>query len=102
MEPTCEEARSEEPARRGTGSSGRFGSQRGQEARQQGKWPQGWSGQKPQEDDRGQTQRSAANRAPLERVNAAISSIHARFGKCVIGLGYLGIRYVPARPQPVL
>jgi hypothetical protein len=25
-------------------------------------------------------------------VNAAISSIHSHFGKCVIGLGYLGIR----------
>jgi hypothetical protein len=29
-----------------------------------------------------------------KRVNAAISSIHARFGKCAIDLGYLGIRYV--------
>lgn len=103
MEPTCEEARSEEPTRRGAGPIGRFGSQRGQEARQQGKRPQGWSGQKPQEDYCGQTQRSAAKaRAPQERVNAAISSIHARFGECVIGLGYLGIRYVPAKPQPVL
>jgi hypothetical protein len=62
---------------------------------QQTKRPQGWLGQKPQEDSRRQAQRSTATtRTPQERVNAAISSIHARFGKCASGLGYLGIRYV--------
>jgi hypothetical protein len=53
---------------------------------------------KPQEDPRCEAQRPpAAARAPQERVRAAISSIQARFGKCAIGLGYLGIRYVPVR-----
>jgi hypothetical protein len=35
-------------------------------------------------------------------VSAAISSIQARFGKCAIGLGYLGIRYVRVRLEPSL
>jgi hypothetical protein len=79
MERTSEEATTEEPARGGARTLGR-------------------PGQKPQEDPRGQAQRpSAAARAPQERVRAAISSIQARFGECAIGLGYLGIRYVPAR-----
>jgi hypothetical protein len=52
MAPICEEATSEESARRGAGPIGRLGSQRGQEARQQTKRPQGRLGQKPQEDYR--------------------------------------------------
>ena len=84
MERACEEATSEESAR---------GSAR----------PAGRPGQKPQEDPRRQAQRSAATtRAPQERVSAAISSIQARFGKCAIGLGYLGIRYVRVRLEPSL
>jgi hypothetical protein len=98
MERTSEEATTEEPARGGARTLGRPGSERGQEARSQAERLQGRSGQKPQEDPRGQAQRpSAAARAPQERVRAAISSIQARFGECAIGLGYLGIRYVPAR-----
>ena len=95
MERTCEEATSEESARGGARPVGQLGTQRSQEARQQTKRPQGWPGQKPQEDAPRQAQRSTATtRTPQERINAAISSIHARFGKCAIGLGYLGIRYV--------
>jgi hypothetical protein len=95
MAPICEEATSEESARGGARPIGRLGPQRSQEARQQTKRPQGWPGQKPQEDSRRQAERSTATaRTPQERVNAAISSIHARFGKCAIDLGYLGIRYV--------
>jgi hypothetical protein len=97
MEHVCEEA-PEEPARGGARAVGRPGSERGQEARRQTERPQGRSGQKPQEDPRCEAQRPAATaRAPQERVRAAISSIQARFGKCAIGLGYLGIRYVPVR-----
>jgi hypothetical protein len=67
------------------------------------KRPQGRPDQKPQEEHRRQAQRSpAAARTPQERVNEAISSIHARFGKCLIGRGCLGIRYVRFRPEPVL
>jgi len=95
MERTCEEATTEESACGGARPIGRLGTQRSQEARQQTKRPEGRSGQKPQEDSRRQAQRSTATtRTPQERVNAAISSIHARFGKYAIGLGYLGIRYV--------
>ena len=103
MEPTCEKATSEESACSGARPIGRPGSQRGQEAREQTKRPQRRPGQKPQEDPRRQAQRSAATtRAPQERVSAAISSIQARFGKCAIGLGYLGIRYVRVRLEPSL
>jgi hypothetical protein len=95
MERACEEATSEESARGGTRPAGRPGTQRSEEARQSGERPQGWPGQKPQEDTRRPAQRAATTtRAPQERLSAAISSIQARFGKCVIGLGYLGIRYV--------
>jgi hypothetical protein len=95
MERTCEEAKAQESARGSARPIGRLGTQRSQEARQQTKRPEGWPGQKPQEDYCRQAQRSTATtRTPQERVNAAISSIHARFGKCAIGLGYLGMRYV--------
>ena len=97
MERGCEEA-TQEPARGGARAVRRLGSERGQEARQQGKRPQRGFGQEPQEDDRCPAQRApAAAWAPQEKVKAAMSSIQARFGKCAIGLGYLGIRYVPAR-----
>ena len=103
MEPTREEAISEEPTRRGARPIGRPGSQRGQEARQQTERPQGRPGQKPQEDYCGQTQRSTAKTwAPQQRVSAAISSIRARFGKCAIGFGDLGIRYARARVESIL
>jgi hypothetical protein len=94
MEPTCEEATSEESTRRSAWPIGGPGAQRGQEARQQTKRPQGRPGQKPQEDYCSETQRATAKiRAPQERVSAAISSIRARFGKYIIGFGDLGIRY---------
>jgi hypothetical protein len=98
MEPTCEEARSEESARGGSRPTGWPSSQRGQKARRQTERPQGGPGQKPEEDYRQQAQRaSAAVGTPKEKVSAAISSIQARFGKCAIGLGDLGIRYVRVR-----
>jgi hypothetical protein len=91
MERGCEEAKREESARGGTRAIGWFGPQRCQEARQQAKRAQGWAGQKSQEDYRRQAQRAAASaRTPQERVNAAICSIRARFGRCAIGLGYWG------------
>ena len=90
MERTSEEAKTEESARGSARPVGRLGTQRSQ-ARQPTERPQGWLGQKPQEDYRRQAQRSTATtRTPQERVNAAISSIHARFGKCAIGLGCRG------------
>ena len=103
MEPTCEEAGSEESARRGARSIGRPGSQRGQETREQTKRPQRRPGQKPQENYCCQTQRSTTKtRAPQERVSAAMSSIRARFGKYAIGFGDLGIRYARARVESIL
>ena len=72
------------------------GPERGQKAGQPRKWPQGWPGQKPQEENCCPAKRStsAAGEAPEEGVNAAIASIRARFGRRAIGLGYGGIRYV--------
>jgi hypothetical protein len=103
MEPTCEEATPEEPARGGARPIGRPCLQRGQEARQPGKREQGRPGQKPQEDYRCRTQRATAKaRAPQERVSAAISSIRARFGKYAIGFGDLGIRYGRARAESII
>jgi hypothetical protein len=103
MEPSCENAASEEPARGGARPIGRPGAQRGQEARQQKERAQGGPGQKPQEDYRRQTQRSStATRASHERVSGAISSIRARFGKYAIGFGYFGIRYVRARIESIV
>ena len=103
MEPTCEEGTSEESTRRGARPIGGLGSQCGQEARQQTKRSQGRAGQKPQENYCSETQRATAKtRAPQERVSAAISSIRARFGKCAIGFGDLGIRYTRARVESIL
>jgi len=103
MERGCEEAKTQESARGGARTIGRPGSQRGQEAREQTKRPQGGPGQKPQEDSRRQAQRSTAtSRTPQERVSAALASIHARFRQCAIGLGCRGIRYVRVRLEPTL
>ena len=103
MEPTCEEATSEESARGGARPIGWIGTQRGQEARQQTKRPQGRPGQKPQEDSRRQAQRATAKaRTPQERVSAAIFSIRARFGRCAIGFGDFGIRYVRLKVESIL
>ena len=103
MEPPCEEARSEESARHGARPIGRLGLQRGKETCQQTERAQGRPGQKPQEDYCCQTQRSAAKTwAPQERVNAAMSSIRARFGKYAIGFGDLGIRYPRGRVESIL
>ena len=103
MERVCEEANTQESPRGGVRPRGRPGLERGQETRQQKKRPQGWSGQKPQEDYYRQTQRSpATTRTPQERMSAAVASIRARFGQDAIGLGYLGIRYVRVRLEPTL
>ncbi len=103
MERACEEANTQESARGGARPIGRLSTQRGQEAREPTKRPQGRPGQKPQEDSRRQAQRSTATtRTPQERVSAAIASIHARFGQCAIGLGCRGIRYVRIRLEPIL
>jgi len=103
MERTCEEATMEESARGGARPLGRLGAQRGQETRQQTKRPQGWPGQKPQEDSCCQAQRSTATaRTAQEKVSAAVASIRARFGQYAIGRGYRGIRYVRVRLEPTV
>jgi hypothetical protein len=84
----------QESARRGPRQVRRLGPQRGQTAGQPRKWPQGRSGQKPQEDNYRATQcPTPTPGTPQERVSAAIASIRARFGYRTIGLGYGGIRY---------
>ena len=103
MERGCEEANTQESTRGSAWPLGRPSLQRGQEAREQTKRPQGWPGQKPQEDYCRQAQRSTATaRTPQEKVSVAIASIHARFGQCAIGLGCRGIRYVRIRLEPTL
>ena len=89
-----EEAKTEESARGGAWTAGRPGAERAQEARQPGKWPQGWLGQKPQEGYRRQAQCSPpAAGTSEERLSASIATIRTRFGHRAIGLGDAGIRY---------
>ena len=84
-----DEEATKESARGGAWAAGRIGAQRGQATRQSGKWPQGRSGQKPQEDDRRPAQRAAAG-AQKEFIQALIEAIRSRFGERAIGLGERG------------
>ena len=95
MERSGEEAKTEESARGGVGPIGWLGAQRGQEARQQTKRPQGRPGQKPQEENRSPAQRATPSAGASEEViENIIASIRARFGDGAIGLGDHGIRFV--------
>src|ERR1700733_2724767 len=68
--------------------------QRGQKVRQQGEWPQGRTGQKPQEDyGRAPQCPPSAAMAPQANLGAMVALLRARFGVCAIGLGAGGIRY---------
>ena len=95
MEPTCEEATSEESARGGARPLGRLSSERGQKAGEPRKWSQGRPGQKPEEENCRPAKRPApaAGAAPQGGVSAVIASIRARFGSRAIGWGYGGIRF---------
>ena len=98
MERSHEETETQESSRRGSWQVGWAGAQRGQAAGQPRKWPQGRSGQKPQEENRGPAQRAASSaRSPQEIIETVIASIRARFGDCAIGLGDHGIRFVGGR-----
>jgi hypothetical protein len=73
----------------------RLSPERGQKTGQPRKWPQGRSGQEPQEENCLATQRPTPTAGtPKEGVIAAVASIRARFGYRAIGLGYSGIRYL--------
>ena len=88
------EETAQEPSRRGPRQVRRLSPERGQTASEPRKWPQGWPGQKPQEEGCRPAQRStSATRTPPKGLSAAIASIRARFGYCAIGLGYGGIRF---------
>jgi hypothetical protein len=98
MERMDEEAKREESACGGAGPIGWLGTERGQEARQQTKWPQGRFGQKPQEESRSPSQRAtSAARSPEKLIDIVIASICARFGDCAIGRGDCGIHFVGGR-----
>ena len=100
MEHIGEEAKTQESARGGAWSLGRFGAQRGQKARQQTKRPQGWTGQKPKESNRRPAQRATTTtRTAQASLNAVIATIRARFGRLAIGLGDSGIRYSAPAPR---
>jgi hypothetical protein len=93
MEWGYEESQKQESARGGTWPARRFGPQRGQAAGQLRKWPQGRSGQKPQQDDRRPPQRAAsAPGSQKELIQTLIEVICARFGERAIGLGERGFR----------
>jgi hypothetical protein len=75
-----------------------LGAERGQEARQPRKWPQGRPGQKPQEKNCRPAQRKRPpTGAPKEGLVAALAVIRSRFGFGAIGLGCGGIRYSCSR-----
>jgi hypothetical protein len=94
MEPTCEEATSEQSTRGGAREVGRVSSERGQKAGEPRKWSQGRPGQKPEEENRRPAKRPpAAGAASQGGVSAVIASIRGRFGYRAIGLGYGGIRF---------
>jgi hypothetical protein len=83
-----EKAAAQESACGSAGPPGWLGTRRSKEAREQGEWPQGRPGQKPQEDHCGAAQCAAATPwAPQEAVNAVISLICARYGALAIGRG---------------
>jgi hypothetical protein len=94
MERVDEEAKREESACGGSGQVRGTRPQRSQEAGQSGKWSQGRSGQKPQENRGGAPQcASATPWASQEAVNLLIQFIRARYGQLAIGRGDGGIRY---------
>jgi hypothetical protein len=78
---------------------GRVGAQLGQMPREPRKWPQGWHGQKPQEDCCGPAQRTTSAPWPQEVIEIVIASIRARFGDGAIGLGDSGIRFAAREPH---
>ena len=93
MEWGHEEAR-KESSRGGPRQVRRFSPERGQEAGQPRKWPQGRTGQKPQEKNCRQAQRKTPTTGtPKEGLVAALAVIRLRFGYGAIGVGYGGIRF---------
>ena len=98
MERIDEETERQESSCGGPGQVRRARSQRGKAAGQQRKWPQGWFGQKPQEEDRRPAQRTtSAPRSPEKLIEIVIAAICARFGDSAIGRGSSGIRFVGGR-----
>src|SRR5260370_37989272 len=98
MERSYEETETQESSRGGSWQAGWVGPQRSQAEGQPRKWPQGRSGQEPQEETCSAAQRAAsAAWAPKELVNTVIASIRTRFGEFAIGLGERGIRFAGGR-----
>jgi hypothetical protein len=97
MEWNHEEA-AQESSRRGSRQVGRLSPERRQNAGEPRKWPQGWLGQKPQEENCRSAKRPTptAGEAPQGGVSAVIASIRARFGYRAIGLGYGESAFPPA------
>jgi hypothetical protein len=94
MERSDEEGQAQESSRGSAGQTRGFGTERCQEARQQGERPQGRFGQEPQEDRGGATQCAAATPwASQEAVELLIQFICARYGQLAIGWGDSAIRY---------
>jgi hypothetical protein len=98
MEAIVEEAK-KESARSSAWPAGRPRAQRGQAARKSRKWPQGWPGQKSQENARNAPERATAAVRSQQEAIRIVASIRDRFGALAIGLGENGIRFVPVRER---
>ncbi len=97
MERTDERA-TQESSRGGAWPVRRVGAERGQAGCQPRKRPQGWPGQKPQEENSSSAQRAASSaRPPEETIEIVIAAIRARFGDWAIGFGDHGIRVAEGR-----
>jgi len=94
MERDHEEGKAQKSSRGGAWEVRWVGAQRGQAAGQPRKWPQGRSGQKPQEKSGRATQcATSPSRSPQEIIELVIASVRARFGNGAIGLGAQGIHF---------
>ena len=91
-----DEEAAQESTRRGPLQIGWFGPERGQTAGQSRKWPQGRSGQKPQEETCRPRQCQTPTTWSPEGLVVAVAAIRSRFGYGAIGLGCAGIRYSAA------
>ena len=87
------EAETQESSRGGARQAGWLGAQRGQMPRQPHKWSQGWSGQKPQEENCRPSQCTPSASWPPQEIIEVIVLISARFGVTIIGLGQEGLRF---------
>jgi hypothetical protein len=102
MERDDEEGKAQKSSRGSTWEVRWVGTQPGQAPRQPRKWPQGWSGQKPEEKNGRATQcATSPSRSTQEIIELVIASVRARFGNGAIGLGVRRIHFNEATDEGV-